>query len=92
MSGGKQIVLNQMKEGQHGRVVAIDGGRGVTNRLIALGIRPGKKITKVSAMFMGGPVTVQVDSTQIAIGFGMAKKVIVEVDQVKGSQPGRESN
>jgi len=45
----------------------------------ALGIRPGKRITKVGSMFMRGPVTVQLDSTQVAIGFGMANKVIVEL-------------
>ena len=56
------------------------GGHGLVNRLNALGIRPGKRITKVSAMFMRGPVTLQVDRAQIAIGFGMAGKIVVEVD------------
>ncbi len=79
MSDSEQITLRQMKAGQSGIVAQIQGGHGLINRLSALGIRPGKKITKVGSMFMRGPVTVQLDSTQVAIGFGMANKVIVEL-------------
>ncbi|PIU56399.1 MAG: hypothetical protein COS88_02920, partial [Chloroflexi bacterium CG07_land_8_20_14_0_80_51_10] len=52
-----------------------------TNRLTALGIRPGKRITKLSSMLMHGPVTVELDAGhQVAIGFGMAGKIIVDPD------------
>jgi len=44
-----------------------------------MGVRPGKDITKVSSAPMKGPVTVSVDRCQIAIGYGMAQKVTVEV-------------
>ena len=76
----KQITLSRMQTGQSGVVVQIQGGHGLVNRLSALGIRPGKRITKVSSMFMRGPVTVQVDRAQVAIGFGMASRIIVELD------------
>ena len=79
MLGEKQVSLARMQTKQSGRVVEIQGGHGLVNRLSALGIRPGKRITKVSSMFMRGPVTVQVDRVQVAIGFGMAKRVIVEL-------------
>lgn len=59
-------------------VAQVMGGRGVVSRLAALGIRPGKRITKVSAMVMRGPVTVEVDRTQVAIGYGMASKIAVQ--------------
>jgi ferrous iron transport protein A len=39
----------------------------------------GKKVTKVSAQLMRGPVTVRIDNSQVAIGFGMAKKILVEI-------------
>jgi ferrous iron transport protein A len=77
----KQTTLSRMSSGQTGTVVQIAGGYGLGRRLQALGIRPGKRITKVSSMFGHGPVTVQVDSMQIAIGFGMAGKIIVEIDK-----------
>ena len=80
MSEGKQITLRQMQSGQSGKVVEIQGGHGLVNRLSALGIRPGKKITKVSSMLMRGPVIIQSGNTRIAVGFGMANKIIVELD------------
>jgi len=73
--------LSQMYSGQSGKVVEIDGGVGLLSRLSAMGIRPGRKITKLSSMLMRGPVTVQQGSTQLAIGFGMARKILVEIEQ-----------
>jgi ferrous iron transport protein A len=69
-----------MQSGQSGIVVQIQGGHGMVNRLSALGIVPGKRITKLSSMLMRGPVTIQVDRVQVAIGFGMANRIIVELD------------
>jgi len=80
MPDDRRITLRQMQAGQSGTVVYIDGGHGLVNRLNALGIRPGKRITKFSSMLMRGPVTIQVDRAQVAIGFGMANKIIVELD------------
>jgi len=80
MPNGKQITLTQMKTGQNGTVVQVQGGRGLVNRLNALGIRPGSRITKLSSMLMRGPITIQVDRAQVAVGFGMAKRIIVELD------------
>ena len=80
MPDGKQVSLVRLQTGRGGVVVEIQGGHGLVNRLGALGIRPGKRITKVSSMFMRGPVTIEVDRAQVAIGFGMAKRIIVEPD------------
>lgn len=78
--GKTHVTMQQMQSGQSGKVVRITGGTGLVNRLNALGIRPGVRITKVSSMFMRGPVTIQVGRTQAAIGHGMAHKILVEVD------------
>ena len=80
MPDGKQMALSRMQTGQSGVVIQIQGGYGLVNRLNALGIRLGKKVTKVSSMFMRGPVTIQVGRAQVAIGFGMACKIIVRLD------------
>ena len=79
----KQITLAQMDAGQRSKVVEVRGGQGMVNRLSALGIRPNKRITKVSSMFMRGPVTIEVDRIQVAIGFGMARKIIVVPDDTE---------
>lgn len=75
------LTLNQLKMGQTGRVVALDGGGRFARRLEALGIRPGAKVTKVSSMLFRGPVVLKVGSSQIAIGFGMANRVWVEPEK-----------
>lgn len=69
-----------MRAGESGVVVQVQGGHGVVNRLSALGIIPGKRITKISSVLMRGPVIVEVDRTQIAIGFGMATRILVQLD------------
>jgi ferrous iron transport protein A len=72
--------LVEMQRGQSGTVLQLKGGHGLVKRLNALGILPGKKITKVSSMLMRGPVTISVDRVHIAIGFGMARKIMVRAD------------
>ena len=81
MSAKKQITVREMHAGQRGVVFEVSGGHGLVRRLEALGIRPGKRITKVSSMFMRGPVTLQIDHSQVAIGYGMAGRILVEVDR-----------
>jgi len=79
MPDEKQITLQRMKNGQSGIVSQIHGGHGLTNRLNAMGIRPGKKITRVGSALMRGPVTIKVGNARVAIGFGMANKIIVDL-------------
>lgn len=73
--------LNDLHPEESGIVCEIKGGQGLINRLNALGIRTGKKITKISSMLLHGPVTVRIDRTRVAIGFGMAAQIFVEVDK-----------
>jgi ferrous iron transport protein A len=80
MPDEKYVPLSRMEAGQSGIVFQIQGGQGMINRLGALGIRPGKRVTKVSSMFMRGPVTIQVGNARVAIGFGMAKRITVEME------------
>jgi len=73
------MTLADMDAGQSGTIAQVDGGHGITHRLASMGIRPGKAITKVSAMLMRGPVTIKIDNSQIALGHGMASKIHVEI-------------
>ena len=73
------VNLAKMKIGQSGTVRELGMGKGIP-RVIAMGLRPGCRITKVSGMFGHGPVTIQISQSQLAVGYGMAQKIIVEVD------------
>ena len=72
--------LNNLRSGESGRISQINGGHGIIDRLAALNVRPGTRIIKLNAGFMQGPVTIEVNRTQIAIGFGMAARILVEVE------------
>ena len=78
--------LASIGPGQAGVVASIQGGLGITGRLDALGIRPGVAVVKIAGQPFGGPVVVQVGNTRIAVGFGMAKKILVETD-LRQEQP-----
>jgi ferrous iron transport protein A len=77
----EKLDLTQLEEGETGVVSGIQGGYGLTRRLESLGIRVGKKVTKVSSQLMHGPVTVRIGNCQVAIGFGMARKILVEKER-----------
>lgn len=72
--------LTRMKRGEKGKVVKIVGGFGLLRRLEALGIRKGVVIIKASAQIMRGPITLKEGNTEVAIGYGMAKRVFVELE------------
>ncbi len=60
------------------RVVAIDGGHGVRSHLNTLGIHIGDRLTVVERAPFRGPVLVEVNGSRVAIGRGIAAKVMVE--------------
>ena len=70
--------LTTPKSGTSGTVVAIEGGAHLVKRLDALGIRPGVQITKRSSQLLRGPVTIAVGNSQVAIGHGMAKRILLK--------------
>lgn len=72
--------LSDLNSDESGTVIEIRGGEGFANRLNSLGIILGKKVTKKSSMMLKGPVTVQINRSLVAIGYGMANKIIVETE------------
>jgi ferrous iron transport protein A len=70
--------LTQIKEGKTVKVVEINGGQQFQKKIDAIGLRIGSKVTKVSAQMLNGPITIKIGSTKLALGHGMAKKIIVD--------------
>ncbi|MCF7874047.1 MAG: ferrous iron transport protein A [Candidatus Omnitrophica bacterium] len=73
------INLLQLKSNQSGKIISIAGGRGLVARFNNLGIREGAQVKKVTGYFRGGPVVIKIDGTQLALGRGMASKIMVEI-------------
>ncbi|MCM8795691.1 MAG: ferrous iron transport protein A [Candidatus Omnitrophica bacterium] len=76
----KKISLVQLKANQKGKIIEIHAGSGLQNRLLSMGISPGREITKLSQFMLRGPVAIKVGRSIIALGYGMAHKIIVEVE------------
>ena len=69
-----RLTLSQLKPGEQGRVIVIEGGRGIRQRLLLRGLFEGSVVRMISCY---GPVTVEVDRNTVSIGRGMAQKIIV---------------
>ena len=68
------ISLSQLNPGEQGRVMAVEGGHGIRQKLLLRGLSEGSVIRVISCY---GPVTVEVDRHTVSLGRGMAQKVIV---------------
>ena len=73
------VTLNDLPVGKEGIIMAVNGGHGLVQKLDAMGIRIGKELTKVSRQWMKGPVIIRSGNTEIAIGNGMAKRIMVNI-------------
>jgi len=71
---GNVLTLSQLKPGEQGRIMVIEGGRGIRQRLFLRGLFEGSVVRVISC---SGPVTVEVDRNTVSIGRGMAQKIIV---------------
>ncbi len=88
---GAVILLSKAPAGQELRLVKIQAGRKLTHRLAELGLTPGVKLRVVPKN--GGPLLISVRGSRIAIGRGMAHKLLVAPSAVGGpsklGDPGR---
>lgn len=82
------VRLVEMRPGERGVVRGIEGGFMAGRRIQSMGIRVGKPIKKETGHLKKGPQTVLVDSFKVAIGFGMAAKILVEVKEQNFSTDG----
>ncbi len=69
------MVLTQVRIGERARIMAIEGGGGLRQKLFLRGLIEGKVVRVVSNQ---GPMTVEVDRSVVVIGRGMAQKIMVE--------------
>lgn len=72
------ITLDRSKENQKVKVVSISGGWGIRQRLGCLGIHPGDMLTIMKSAIMQGPILVKIHGNQVALGRGIARKILVE--------------
>ncbi|MDD5006096.1 MAG: FeoA family protein [Candidatus Omnitrophica bacterium] len=76
----KKVSLAQMKANQKGKVIELLGGAGLQNKLMNMGVYNGKEVTKLSHIGLRGPVVIKSGRSILALGHGIATKVIIEVE------------
>ena len=74
------ITLDLIREGKKVKVIDISGGWGIRQRLGGLGIHPGDIITVKRSAIMRGPILISVHGNQVALGRGVARRVVVETE------------
>ncbi|MFQ6094789.1 MAG: ferrous iron transport protein A [Candidatus Bathyarchaeia archaeon] len=88
-----QLPLTALKDGETGIITSIAsgsgrrrgraGGRGwgFQKRLMDMGLTPGTTITVVKSAPFRGPVEILVRGSRLALGRGMAERVLVETNK-----------
>ena len=73
------LALAQLEDGERGKISEISGGQGLTRKLDNMNLYIGKEIMKITRQSRKGPVIVQVGNSQLALGYGIACKIWIEV-------------
>jgi len=73
-----QKTLDQVDENRKAKVIDIQGGQGIRQRLSQVGIHPGDTITILRYGALRGPILIEIHGSQVALGRGIASKILVE--------------
>ncbi len=73
------LSLVELDKGQSAKIVSFEGGSGCQEKLENLGLREGIIVKKIRGMFRHGPIIVKAGQSEIALGRGLAAKVMVEL-------------
>lgn len=74
------LSLAFLGEGNRARIIRVLGGRGMVGRLTTMGLLPGREVVVVRNQ-MAGPLIVSVRGSQLALGRGLAMRILVEVEK-----------
>ncbi len=72
-----EITLFDLESGKKATIKRLEGGVEFRKKLASLNIRVGKTIRKITAQPLHGPVVIEIDNIEAAIGMNMAKKIVV---------------
>jgi len=76
----KKISLAQAKKNRKVKIIEILGGLNLQNRLMNMSLHKGRELIKLSHIGLRGPVVIKAGRSILALGHGVATKIIVEVE------------
>ncbi len=72
------MTLDQLSKGTNARVISIAGGPGLYRNLSQMGIHPGDTIVVSGSGAFRGPLLVDIHGIRIALGRGIARRIVVQ--------------
>lgn len=78
LDGGEALPLTALLPGERAKIVALGAGSGRQRHLRTMGIREGKTVEIIASLPASGPLVLEVEGTQIAIGRGMARQILIQ--------------
>jgi Fe2+ transport system protein FeoA len=75
---GELYALADLAEGEKGVIVKALGGFGLVRRLADMGLTPGVEVKLLRKGSFGGPVEIEVRGVALALGHGVASRVLVK--------------
>lgn len=75
---GRHLPLTMINPSEEVTVAEIRGGRGLVQRLADMGLTPGTKLKVINSQ-MPGPVLINLRGSRLALGHGVALKIMVEI-------------
>ena len=74
----KVAPLTTLLPGEKARIVALGHGKGRQRHFRTMGLMEGKMVEMIAMQPARGPLVINVEGTQIAIGLGMARRILIE--------------
>lgn len=71
------MTITDLLPGQEATIIGISKGEAARNRLLAMGITPGSKITLLASHPFRGPLTIAIGNTCLALGREIASSIEV---------------
>ncbi len=75
-----RLSLIELRDGETGLIVSVNGGKMLNKRLADLGLTPGVRIKILRKTLFAGPVQVEVFGSRLVLGRGLASKIMVETE------------
>jgi Fe2+ transport system protein FeoA len=87
----QKVPLTSLRDGEIGTIVSLiashgkggkwQGGWGFKKRLMDMGLTPGTKVIVVKSAPFHGPLEILVRGSRLALGRGVAERILVEVER-----------
>jgi len=74
----QNISLLNLPANKLAKITSVGGGYGLQRKLQTLGIREGQEVKISSRQPFRGPLTIKVCGSQITLGRGIARRILVE--------------